>query len=342
MDISIIIVNYNSLEFIKKCMESIEGLIDKSGINCEVLVVDNNSEDGSAGYLKKKSAENSRIRLIANKNNPGFSRASNTGALEAEGRYLLFLNPDTRIISGKLRDLIDFYDGKKDSEAKDSVGKGKSGEDKKIKSSSSIKTGRTGVVGAKILNADGTVQLSARSFPTLARQFYESYFLYRIFKRSRVPGSYFLSWWDHQDIKEVDWLTGSFMFIRKDIFLKAGKFSQDYFMYSEDAELCLKLHKMNFKNYYFPYFVIEHADSGIASREPAVREAEIWRSRRLYFKKNYSTAHALALSMLYLAGIINRICVFTILAVFKPGGQNKDRLISYFRALRLYYKRSAA
>lgn len=336
MDISIIIVNFNSLEFIKKCMESIEALTGKSEVNCEVLVVDNNSDDGSAGYLKEKSAENSRIRLIANKSNTGFSRASNTGALEAKGRYLLFLNPDTRIINGKLEDLINFYEGK-DGAVEGSVRKDKSRKDRKVKSSS-IKTCRTGVVGAKILNIDGTIQLSARSFPTLARQFYESFFLHRIFKRSRISGSYFLSWWDHQSIRGVDWLTGSFMFIKKDIFLKAGMFDPDYFMYSEDTELCLKLHKMNFSNYYFPYFVIEHADSGVASREPEVREAEIWRSRRLYFKKNYSMAHAMVLSLLYLAGIINRICVFTILAVFGPGSRNKDRFISYFKVLKLYYK----
>ena len=184
---------------------------------------------------------------------------------------------------------------------------------------------------------DGTIQFSARSFPTLARQFYESYFLYRIFRKSRIFGSYFLSWWDHESIREVDWLTGSFMFIKKDYFIKAGMFDEDYFMYSEDTDLCLKLHRMNFKNYYFPYFIIKHSDSGIASREPATREAEIWRSRRLYFKKNYSTAHAIALSALYLAGVLNRIIVFTILTLIKPGSENKNRLLSYFRVLKLYY-----
>src|SRR4030042_1023216 len=265
MDISIIIVNYNSLDFIKGCIKSIEGLINESGVDCEVLIVDNNSGDGSVGYLKEKNKRNSRFSLIANSSNLGFSRA-------------------------------------------------------------------------KILNANGTLQLSPRSFPTLARQFYESYFLHGIFKKSRIFGSYFLSWWDHRSVREVDWLTGSFMFIRKDYFLKAGMFDEDYFMYSEDADLCLKLHKMNFTNYYFPGFVIEHSDSGIASKDPAVREAGIWRSRRLYFKKNYSRAHAVALSLLYLAGVLNRIFIFTVLSIFKPGSKNKTRLASYIKVFGLYYK----
>src|SRR4030042_5826664 len=326
MDISIIIVNYNSLDFIMGCIKSIEGPINESGVDCEVLIVDNNSGDGSVGYIKEKNKRNGRFSLITNSSNLGFSRASNIGAREAGGRYLLFLNPDTRIISGRLKDLIDFYTEKDNGE------KGNGGKDKKDKN------GKIGVAGAKILNTDGTLQLSPRSFPTLARQFYESYFLHRIFKKSRIFGSYFLSWWDHRSVREVDWLTGSFMFIRKDYFLKAGMFDEDYFMYSEDADLCLKLHKMNFTNYYFPGFVIEHSDSGIASKDPAVREAGIWRSRRLYFKKNYSRAHAVALSLLYLAGVLNRIFIFTVLSIFKPGSKNKTRLASYIKVFGLYYK----
>src|SRR4030042_5240323 len=169
MDISIIIVNYNSLDFIKGCIKSIEGPINESGVDCEVLIVDNNSGDGSVGYLKEKNKRNSRFSLIANSSNLGFSRASNIGAREAGGGYLLFLNPDTRIISGRLKDLIDFYTEKDNG-----------GKDKKDKN------GKIGVAGAKILNADGTLQLSPRSFPTLARQFYEWYFLPRIFKKSRI------------------------------------------------------------------------------------------------------------------------------------------------------------
>jgi hypothetical protein len=315
LDISIIIVNYNSLDFIKKCIESIEELLDESGTGCEVIVIDNNSDDGSIEYLKGKTRGNGAIHLITNNTNTGFSKASNIGALQAKGKYLLFLNPDTEIAGGRLDELIDFYI-EKDNEGKD---------------------GKAGIIGAKILNMDGTVQLSARSFPTLARQFYESYFLHRIFKKSRIFGSYFLSWWDYGNIKEVDWLTGSFMFIKKDYFMKAGMFDEDYFMYSEDADLCLKLHRMNFKNYYFPYFIIKHSDSGIASREPAVREAGIWRSRRLYFKKNYSAVHAVVLSLLYLAGVLNRIIVFVVLTLIKPGSKNRTRLASYFRVLKLYY-----
>ena len=313
MDISIVIVNYNSLNFIKKCIDSIREHSEKKGFEYEILVVDNNSNDGSVEYLKEQDRKNDNFYLITNESNPGFSRASNIGALKAKGKYLLFLNPDARLLSGSFTDLINFYD-KKD------------------------KKGKIGIIGAKVLNSDGTLQLSPRSFPTLARQFYESYFLYRIFKKSRIFGSYFLSWWDHNSQREVGWLTGSFMFIRKDYFIQTGMFDEDYFMYSEDSDLCLKLYRKNFRNYYYPDFIIEHSDSGIASRDLAVRELEIWKSRRLYFKKNYSAVHAGALSLLYLAGILNRILLFAVLSMFKPGGSSRVRLSAYFKVFRLYFR----
>ncbi len=312
MDISIIIVSYNSLDFIKKCISSIGEHVGDSSITFEILVVDNDSDDGSVEYLEDQVRKNDNINLIINRKNLGFSKASNIGAIGAKGEYLLFLNPDARFLGGNLADLIDFYNKKE-------------------------KTGRIGIIGVKALNPDGTLQLSARSFPTLARQFYESYFLYRIFKRSRVFGSYFLTWWDYAREMKVDWFSGSFMFIRKDHFSRVNMFDEDYFMYSEDTDLCLRLHRKGFDNYYYPGFIIEHSESGIASKDMAVREAGIWKSRRLYFKKNHSTVHAMLLSFLYLAGIINRILLFVVLAVFKPRSMSKLRLKAYFKVFGLYF-----
>ncbi len=318
MDISIIIVNYNSLSFIKDCLGSISKITEtnkrkKNKLSYEILVVDNKSGDGSIEYLEEQDKMNDTFRFIANKKNMGFSRASNIGASKAKGKYLLFLNPDTKFLEGDLKDIIVFYNKRN-------------------------RNGRVGVIGAKILNMDRTLQLSSRSFPTLARQFYESYFLYRIFKKSRIFGSYFMSWWDHESEREVDWLTGSFMFIKKDDFIEVGMFDEDYFIYSEDSDLCLKLYRKGFKNYYFPYFIIEHVDMAIASRNMAVREIGIWTSRRLYFKKNYSKTHEEFLSFIYLTGIINRILLFIILSVFKPVKSNRAKLLIYFKVLKSYFR----
>ena len=329
MDLSIIIVSYNSLKFIKNCIESLffsigslEGKENKNKITWELIIVDNGSSDGSIEYLKKLELESDWISVIEMGENRGFCSASNIGTERARGEFLLFLNPDTKFIQKGLDNLIKFYDE----------------ESKGIK---------VGIIGAKLLNFDNSLQYSCRSFPTLARQFYESYFLHRLFKKSRVFGSYFLSNWDHKSVRKVDWLSGAFMFSKREFFIQAGSFDEDYFMYSEDADLCLRMHMSGYKHYYYPYFAVQHSDSGIASRDKATREVGIWKSRRLYFKKNYSLFHALVLSCLYFFGVINRILLFMILSVFgqkKKGRKklSKEKLGLYFKTLKLYFCKSSS
>ena len=281
MDLSIIIVSYNSLKFIKNCIESLffsigslEKKENKNKITWELIIVDNGSSDGSIEYLKKLKLESDGISVIEMGENRGFCSASNIGAERARGEFLLFLNPDTKFIQKGLDNIIKFYN----EESKGS---------------------KVGIIGAKLLNFDNSLQYSCRSFPTLARQFYESYFLHRLFKKSRVFGSYFLSNWDHKSVRKVDWLSGAFMFLKREFFIQTGSFDEDYFMYSEDADLCLRMHMSGYKHYYYPYFAVQHSDSGIASRDKAAREVGIWKSSRLYFKKNYSLFHAIVLSCLY-------------------------------------------
>ena len=329
MDLSIIIVSYNSLKFIKSCIESLFFFIgslerkeNKNKITWELIIVDNGSSDGSIEYLKKLKLESDGISVIEMGENRGFCSASNIGAERARGEFLLFLNPDTKFIQKGLDNLIKFYNE----------------ESKGIK---------VGIIGVKLLNFDNSLQYSCRSFPTLARQFYESYFLHRLFKKSRVIGSYFLSNWDHKSIREIDWLSGAFMFLKREIFIRTGSFDEDYFMYSEDADLCLRMHMSGYKHYYYPNFIVQHSDSGIASRDKAAREAGIWKSRRLYFRKNYSLFHALVLSCLYFFGVINRILLFIVLSAFeqkKKGRKklSKEKLRLYFKTLKLYFCKSSS
>jgi len=212
IDLSIIIVNYNGTGFIEDCLGSILDRLGSGGSDpsYETIIVDNASGDQSSDCIGRFCKKHAGFRLIENTENMGFGAASNTGALEAGGRFLLFLNPDCRLLEGGIEKVIKYY-----REAKN-----------------------IGVLGVRMLNRDGGLQLNCRAFPNIIRQFYESYFLYKIFKKSRIFGSYFMTWWDHCTAREVDWLSGSFMLIRKEIFEETGGFDSDYFMYSEDADLC--------------------------------------------------------------------------------------------------------
>ena len=311
MDLSIIIVNYNGTGFIEGCLGSILDHFGstESGLSYEAIVVDNASGDQSPDYIGRFCKKHNGFRLIENAENMGFGTASNTGASKASGRFLLFLNPDCRLLEGGIDRIIKYY-----------------GEVKNI-----------GALGVRMLNRDGSLQLSCRAFPGIARQFYESYFLYRIFKKSRIFGSYFMTWWNHRTAMEVDWPSGSFILIKKQIFEEAGGFDSDYFMYSEDTDLCRRLYRKGFRNHYYPGYCVEHADGGIASRDMSLREAGIWKSRRLYFIKNHSRLQASVFSLLYFLGIINRIIVFGAASVFFKEVREQGRVPMYIRAIRSYF-----
>jgi GT2 family glycosyltransferase len=312
-EISFIIVNYNSLVFIKDLLDSFETISSELDFFYEIIIFDNASSDGSTQYIEKEASIRKNIKLIKSAGNKGFCRGSNIAAKSAIGKYLIFLNPDTKILEGNVKDLIDFS---REREAR--------GE-------------KIAVTGVKTINYDGTLQYSARAFPSISRQFFESFFLFKIFGKSKIFGSYFMTWWDHKDIKEVDWLSGSFMFLKKEIFEGINGFDEDYFMYSEDTDICLRLKRKGYKNYYFPGYTIMHLDSAIASRDLLSRELGIWKSRRLYFKKNYSHFYALTVSGLYFLGVLNRMLIYFLLFIFSFKKNYNEKLKLYFNVLKSYF-----
>jgi GT2 family glycosyltransferase len=322
--LSIIIVNYNSEKFIGDCLESIVKYAD---VPCEIIIVDNGSTDGSAGTVRKfierecggkstRSNKNENIKTVCifkTGKNTGFAFAANAGAEKAAGDYLLFLNPDYVFFTKGLGNLLMFY---KDRET-------------------NIKTG---AVGAKIINMDGSLQYSCRAFITLARQFYESFFFDRVFKGSKIFGAYFMRWWNHDDIRQVDWLSGALMLISAAAFKEIGEFDRSYFMYSEDTDICFRLSEKGYKNYYYPFFSVKHHDAGIASSNQPLRDMQIWKSRRIYFKKNYSAAYAKMFSFLYFMFIFNRLILFTVASLFGTINSNyKIRARHYLKTLQLYF-----
>jgi GT2 family glycosyltransferase len=131
------------------------------------------------------------------------------------------------------------------------------------------------------------------------------------------------------------------MLLKKDTFFSVGGFDEDYFLYSEDTDLCLKFNRSGFKNYYFNSYQLKHSDGGVASSDISLRNVQIWKSRRLYFLKNYSKAHALFLSYFYFLGVVNRIVLFVFLVILNPKKKEiRNRLKSYLKTLKLYFSNS--
>lgn len=222
IDVSVIIVNYNVKELLGNCINSV--LSSSGDLKLEIIVVDNNSFDGSADYINQKFKDYPSVKLIESKVNLGFAKANNLGAKSANGRYLLILNPDTVVQEDTIEKTIQFYE--KDTHA--------------------------GVVSCKLVLPNGKLDLACRrSFPTPSASVYRILGLSKIFPGSRTFARYNLTYLDENETCEVEAVCGAFMLIRKDIYDNVYGFDEDYFMYGEDLDLCFRITNAGYKIFYF-------------------------------------------------------------------------------------------
>jgi GT2 family glycosyltransferase len=198
----------------------------ESGV--EVLVVDNNSTDGSIDYLQPKFPF---VQFIANKENVGFSKANNQLLKQAAGKYVLFLNPDTILPEDGLKTCLQFMESHPQS----------------------------GALGVRMIDGSGRfLKESKRGFPTPGVSFCKLSGLTKIFPASKLFARYYLGHLKEKETHEVDVLSGAFMFVRKDVLDKTGGFDERFFMYAEDIDLSYRIQQAGYKNYYLPECTIIH------------------------------------------------------------------------------------
>ena len=229
VNLSIIIVNWKSAVYLDNCIRTI--CENTEGLNYEIIVVDNASYDGSEAIANRYGEI---VHFVQSNENLGFPRANNLGYRHSSGKVLLFLNPDTEILGGALVRMYELL----------------------------IILSEAGCLGCRILNSDGTVQTSCiQAFPTITNQFLGAELLMRFAKRSRLWGMAPLFDLSLGPV-EVEATSGACLMIRKEVFEKVGAFSEDYFMYTEDLDLCFKTHKAGFRNYYFGDVSVVHHGGG--------------------------------------------------------------------------------
>jgi len=288
--ISICIVNWNARDYLERCLQSI--FQNKGNLDIEIWVVDNNSSDGSIEMIKGKFPE---VNLIRNKDNIGFARANNQVIRKSNSPYILLLNPDTIVYPGTLKTLANFLDKHSD----------------------------VAMVGPKILNEDSSIQYEcARHFPTVWSEFFVLTTLYKRFPKNKLFGYYLMSYWNHNDRKEVDCISGSCMMIRKDVLDRIGLLDEDFFMYGEDTDLCYRIKQAGYKIWYIPEVKIIHF--GGKSTEQAidlfVREAR--KSMQRYFEKHYGLKSV----VIYRIGVvIAMLSVLAISAIMFFAGSKKSK-----------------
>ncbi|MBU0671596.1 MAG: glycosyltransferase family 2 protein [Candidatus Margulisbacteria bacterium] len=258
-DLSIIIVSWNVKDLLEECLNSI--LLNKDGLNVEVFVSDNLSADGTAEMVKAKFPQ---VIYIQNKSNLGFTKANNRAFVKAQGKYIFFLNPDTVVQPQALSRLVKFMDEHKDC----------------------------GALGPRLLNADGTLQLSCRTFPTLETQLYTTLFLDVLFPSSKLFGQHLMSFWQHDELKEVDQPMGSALLVRKETLDKVGAFDENIFIWYDEVDLCKRIKQAGLKIFFLPDAQIIHYGGQSFGQwkgiKQSLRGAYIWRkSRNYFFKKHY-------------------------------------------------------
>ena len=219
MKLSVIIVNYNVQHFLEQCLKSVFKSIQN--IEVEVWVVDNNSVDGSVAMIKEKFPN---VKLVALKDNLGFSKGNNLAIKQSKGKYTLLLNPDTLVEEDTFKKILKFMD------------------------SNPI----AGGLGVKMVDGKGNfLPESKRSLPTPSVAFYKIFGLSSLFPKSKRFGKYHCGHLDKNNNHEIEILSGAFMLMRKEALDKVGLLDEDFFMYGEDIDLSYRLIKGGYKNYYF-------------------------------------------------------------------------------------------
>jgi len=255
MDLSIVIVNWNTGYCLRNCLESIYKQTNR--VDFEILVVDNCSIDGSPEMVKKFFP---KVLLIRNRENLGFAKANNQAIRASTGRYVLLLNPDTVVLDKALVRMVSFLDEHPD----------------------------IGALGCKILTEGGQIDFrGGRRFPSLWSEFCIHSGLASLFPTAKPFGQYLMSYWDHEDSREVDLITGACMMVRREVIRQVGLLDEDLFMYAEDVEWCYRIKKAGWKIFYYADAAIVHLGEQSVKFLKIPMSIEGLRSMNLFFAKHH-------------------------------------------------------
>ena len=260
--LSVVIVNYNVCYFLEQALLSVRRAVEKLGQPVEVFVVDNNSADGSVAMVKARFPE---VVLIANRDNPGFSKGNNQALRRATGQYQLLLNPDTVVEEDTFRACCAYLDAHP----------------------------ACGGLGVKMLDGQGRfLPESKRGLPTPAVAFYKMFGLARLLPKSRTFGRYHLGFLSPDETHEIEVLSGAFMLLRKTALDAVGLLDEDYFMYGEDIDLSYRLTQGGWKNVYFPGTRIIHYKGESTKRTSVNYVFVFYRAMVIFARKHFAPGRA--------------------------------------------------
>ena len=263
LDLSIIIINWKSADFVRKCLASIYA--HPMGLNFETIVLDNASFDGCGEMVGRVFPG---VVFIQSRENLGFAGANNLGFARSKGRNILFMNPDTEVVGSALEVMSLFLDSRGDA----------------------------GAVGGKLLNSDLSIQTSCiQRFPSILNQSLDSDFLRKCFPKSALWGTWLLFTASNKPTS-VDVISGACLMAKRSALEKVGGFSSDYFMYAEDVDLCYKIQQQGLKCHCLPQATVIHHGGRSSSSNPENNFASIMARESMwkFFRKTRGKSYAFA------------------------------------------------
>ncbi len=289
MDLAVLIVSYNSELYLTECLRSLSENL--RGIAHEICVIDNASRDHSAKLIIESFPS---VQLIQNNRNRGFAAAINQGIQNTSAPFIFWMNPDARITDGTISALLDYF----------------------------RQYPAAGILGTRILNRDHSIQLSCRSFPSYSTAFFNRYsFMTRLFPHNAKSRAYLKSDSDHRNIEQTDWVSGAGLLHRRSLVDAIGPLDENYFMYCEDVDFCLRAQKAGWRTFFHPGLTLEHSIGGSSKTVPRKMILERHRSIWHYYKKHF-TRNPLK-DCLIASGIIIR-CLFLLSCSLFKGKHNES------------------
>jgi GT2 family glycosyltransferase len=232
--------------------------LETKGVQAEVIVIDNGSSDGSAEMIKKEFPV---VNLIVNEENRGFAAANNQGMAIAQGRYVLLLNSDTIVLDNVISKTISFADNHPEA----------------------------AIVGCMVMNPDKSLQPTCFMFPSILNMLLSASYLYKLFPKSKFFGREQMSWWDRNDVREVDVVTGCFMLVRQEAIKQIGTMDEQFFMYADETDWCYRFRQAGWKALFTPDAKIIHLGGASSKSLRAEMILQTRASILLFFQKHRST-----------------------------------------------------
>lgn len=288
LKLSIIIVSWNTSALLGACLQSVFAQPPSGPF--DVWVVDNASTDDSVSMLRRRFPA---VRLLANDRNVGFAEANNQAIERSSGEYILLLNPDTELKPLAIDTLVQFLDQRP----------------------------QAGAAGARLLNPDGSLQLSCHPTPTLGREFWRMFHLDFLYQYAHYP----VDKWDKERPREVDVLQGAALMLRREALDQVGLLDERYFMYSEEVDLCYRLQKANWPLFWVPQAKVLHYGGQSTQLVASDMFLQLYQAKLLYFRKHYGALTANGYKLILALSSLGRLIILP-LALLQPEVQRNRNL----------------